>query len=57
MVQTSFDLVRLREAVGAGSEEALNEHVMPILARPGIRVYGSCVLAHPRDLPAGGERG
>ncbi|CAE7892604.1 unnamed protein product, partial [Symbiodinium necroappetens] len=67
-VQTTFDLARLRDAVGAGSAEAvafseevnrsldgaridtpqaLNEHVMPILARHfpklGIRVYGSCV--------------
>ncbi|CAE7877956.1 unnamed protein product, partial [Symbiodinium sp. KB8] len=60
-VQTSFDLVRLREAVGAGSEEAeafseevsrslvgaridtpqaLNEHVMPILARHFPKTLG-----------------
>ena len=60
-VQTSFDLVRLREAVGAGSAEAvafsvevsrslvgaridtpqaLNEHVMPILARHFPKTLG-----------------
>ena len=60
-VQTSFDLVHLREAVGAGSAEAvafseevsrslvgaridtpqaLNEHVMPILARQFPKTLG-----------------
>ena len=64
-VQTSFDLVHLRDAVGAGSAEAvafseevsrslvgaridtpqaLNEHVMPILARHFPKALGQARL-------------